>query len=65
MSEEPKRLIEIRLIAMVVVDVRHPDLINALQHQHVSPSITDVVAAEVSSNLESVSYVASALVCRL
>lgn len=65
MAKEPKRVVEIRLLALLMVDVRHPDLVTALRDAGLTPSVTDVVAAELSSGLESVSYVESAVVCRL
>lgn len=65
MSEEPKRLVEVRLIVLVTVDLRHPELIEALKRQTPEASVAEVVANEVQANLDSVSYVAASVVSRL
>lgn len=63
MAEPAKRLIQVRLVAIVVVDITHPDLLDALQAHHRQPSaVAEVVADEVAANLESVSYIDAAVV---
>ncbi len=52
MNNDRKRIFEIRLIVIVLVDVT-------------DPTLADLVSAEVASNLESVSYVESAIVSPL
>lgn len=56
MPQESKRIIEVRLIVLVSVDVTHPEFIEAIAASG-GESVSGIVAAEVVSNLESVSYV--------
>lgn len=61
-----KRQVEIRLLVIVVIDITSEDLASALQSESRQPSsVADVLAQEVVSNLESVSYVDAALVSHL
>jgi hypothetical protein len=66
MSNEQKRIVEVRMIVIVLVDVTEPGFTEAriaLNKRFLS--VAEVVASEVVSNLESVSYVESAIVTRL
>jgi len=66
MSSDRKRIIEVRLIVIVLVDVTEPSLTEALAASGKNPSsLADIVASEVVSNLESVSYVESVIVSQL
>lgn len=66
MSSDPMRIIEVRLIVIVLVDVTEASFIEALAASGSNPSsVADVVSSEVVSNLESVSYVESVIVSHL
>ena len=66
MRNHRKRIVEVRLIVIVLVDVTEPSLAEALAASDKTPSsLADVVSSEVLSNLESVSYVESVIVSRL
>ena len=66
MSSDRKRIIEVRLIVIVLVDVTEPSFIEALAASGRNPSsVAEVVSSEVVSNLESVSYVESVIVSHL
>jgi len=66
MSSDRKRIIEVRLIVIVLVDVTEPSFIEALTASGSNPSsVAEVVSSEVVSNLESVSYVESVVVSHL
>jgi hypothetical protein len=66
MSSDRKRVFEIRLIVIVLVDVTEPSLTEALAAAGgQSPSLAAVVSSEIVSNLESVSYVESVIVSPL
>lgn len=66
MSSDQKRLVEVRLIVIVRVDVTEPGLTEALAASGSQPSsLVEVVSSEVVSNLESVSYVESVIVGQL
>jgi len=66
MSHDRKRIVEVRMIVIVLVDVTEPSLADALAALGTNPSsLADVVSSEVVSNLESVSYVESVIVSRL
>ena len=66
MSSERKRIVEVRLIVIVRVDVTEPSLTEALAASSRQPSsLAEVVSSEVVSNLESVSYVESVVVSQL
>ena len=63
---QPKRTIEVRMLVIAIVDLGDPELAEALQAQHRQPSsVAEVVATEVVSNLESVSYIDAAIVSHL
>lgn len=66
MSSDRKRIVEVRMIVIVLVDVTEPSFIEALAASGSNPSaVADVVSSEVVSNLESVSYVESVIVSHL
>lgn len=66
MSSDRKRIIEVRLIVIVRVDLTEPSLTEALAASSRQPSsLAEVVSSEVVSNLESVSYVESVIVSHL
>ena len=66
MSSERKRIIEVRMIVIVLVDVTEPSFIEALATSGSKPSsVAQVVSSEVASNLESVAYVESVIVSQL
>ena len=63
MPASSKRTVEVRLLVIVFVDLASPELADALKAEHSQPrSIREVVSHEVLSNLESVSYVDTAIV---
>ena len=63
---QPKRTTEVRLFVIAIIDLADPGLTEALQTDHRQPSsVAELVAAEVESNLESVSYVDTAIVSQL
>lgn len=62
----PKRTAEVRLLVIAVIDLADPELAGALKAEHRQPSsVAELVAQEVVSNLESVSYVDAAIVSQL
>lgn len=62
----PKPTAEIRLLVIATIDLANPDLAEALRAEHRQPSsVPQLVAEEVVSNLESVSYVDTAIVSQL
>lgn len=66
MPSGQKRHVEIRLLVIVTIDITNPELTDALKAEHRQPSsVAEVVAEEVVSNLESVSYVDTAIVSHL
>ena len=66
MSSDQKRIVEVRLIVIVLVDVTEPSFMEALAASGSKPSsVAEVVSSEVVSNLESVSYVESVIVSHL
>ena len=66
MSSDRKRIVEVRLIVIVLVDLTEPGLTDALAALGRQPSsLADVVSSEVVSNLESVSYIESVIVSQL
>ena len=66
MSSDRKRIVEVRLIVIVRVDLTEPSLTDALAASSRQPSsLAEVVSSEVVSNLESVSYVESVTVGQL
>lgn len=63
MSSDRKRIVEVRLIVIVLIDVSDPGLTEALAAPSGQPSsLAAAVSSEVVSNLESVSYVESVIV---
>lgn len=64
MSLSKARLVEVRLLVIVTVDLTSEELSDALKH-HQHPSVAEVVGAEVVSNLESVPYIEVAVACVL
>ena len=66
MSTDRKRIVEVRMIVIVLVDLTEPGLTDALAASGRQPSsIADIVSSEVVSNLESVSYIESVIVSHL
>ena len=66
MSDDRKRIVEIRMIVIVLVDVTEPSFMEALAASGTNPSsVAQVVSSEVVSNLESVSYIESVIVSHL
>jgi hypothetical protein len=58
MNKPQKRIEQVRLIVVVLVDLTHPEFIETLAASGGKP-VAEVVSSEVVSNLESVSYVES------
>lgn len=56
MPQEPKRVVEVRLIVLVFVDLADLALIEAIAASG-GESVSDIVSAEIISNLESIPYV--------
>ena len=66
MSSDQKRVVEVRMIIIVGVDVTAPSFVETLVALRKNPSsVAEVVSSEVVSNLESVSYVEFAIVSHL
>ncbi len=66
MSNERKRVVEVRMIVIVLVDLTESGLSDALAASGRQPSsLADIVSSEVVSNLESVSYIESVIVSHL
>jgi hypothetical protein len=62
-GSDVQRLVEIRLMVLVMVNVSDPTFTDALIALGVNPSsVADVVSSEVVSNLESVSYIETVIV---
>jgi hypothetical protein len=62
----PRRLFDVRLLVLATIDINADELADALKAANATASsLADVVAAEVTSNLESVPYVVSAVVVRV
>ena len=53
------RTLTVRLEVVVTVDSGTPEMVEAMSRELLSLTATDVVAAEVQANLESVAYVRS------
>ena len=63
---QPKRTVEVRMLVIAIIDLADPELAEALKAEHRQPSsVAEMVAEEVVSNLESVSYVDTAIVSHL
>ena len=61
-----KRTVEVRLLVIVFVDLTNSELTDVLKAEHRQPSsIGEVVGQEIVSNLESVSYVETAIVSQV
>ena len=66
MSSDRKRIVEMRLIVIVLIDLSEPTLTEALAASGSQPSsLAGIVSSEIVSNLESVSYVESVIVSPL
>lgn len=62
MPEAMSRLLEVRLLVLVTVDLKSEELSDALRcDRRQSRSVAEVVGAEIVSNLESVPYVEIAI----
>jgi hypothetical protein len=62
---QPKRTVEVRMLVIAIIDLADHALAEALKATKQPSSVSDVVSAEVVSNLESVSYVDAAIVSLL
>ena len=61
MSPDPKRIVEVRLIVIVLVDITAPTLTGAFTTADQKPSsLADIIASVVTTHLESLSYVEAA-----
>jgi len=66
MSQPQKRVVEVRMFVIVLVDVTEPGFTEARTAVgNPFSSVAEVLASEVVSNLESVSYVESVIVSQL
>lgn len=66
MENKSNRIVEVRIIVIVLVNVAEPGFAEALTTSGKNPSsVAEVVSSEVVSNLESVSYVESVIVSQL
>jgi hypothetical protein len=61
----PKRYAEVRLFVIVTVNITDDELAEALKRAPRQPSVAELVADEIASNLESLSYVDSTIVSQL
>lgn len=61
MPDAKSRLLEVRLLVLVTVDLNSEDLSDALKRERQPASVAEVVGAEIVSNLESVPYVEVAI----
>jgi hypothetical protein len=59
------RIVEVRMILIVLVDITDPEFIETLAQAKSPSSVHHVVASEVVSNLESVAYVDSVIASSL
>ena len=64
MDASDKRLVEVRLLVLVSVNVNSDEFIEHIR-RHQNASVADVVSSEVVSNLESVPYVEVAIATHL
>jgi len=63
---QPKRTTEVRLLVVAIINLSDPELAEALKAGHrQQSSIAELVASEIVSNLESVSWVDTAIVSHL
>ena len=66
MNTDRQRIVEIRLIVIVLIDVTEPTFTEALRVSGRSSSLlSEVVSSEIVSNLESLAYVESVIVTQL
>lgn len=65
MANDPTRVVEVRLVAFVTVDRRHPDLAEAVEDIPASAVGNGTRAHELSANLKSVPYVGAVTAARL
>lgn len=59
-----KRIVEVRLIVMVRIDITHQEFTDSLAASG-SEHIAEVISSEIVSNLESISYVESVVASQL
>ncbi len=62
---DAKRIVEVRLMLIAHVDVAHPVFAEALAALPQPSTVPHAISSEVISNLESVPYVESIIVCAL
>jgi hypothetical protein len=63
---QPKRTIEVRMLVIAIIDLTDLGLADSLKARARQPSsVAELVASEVVSNLESVSYIDTATVSHL
>ena len=63
---KPKRTVEVRMLVIAIIDLSDLTLADALKAEHRQPSsVAELVASEIVSNLESVSYIDTAIVSHL
>jgi hypothetical protein len=66
MDAAPKRLAEVRLLVVVTVEFSHEEFIGMVRDRAVkSLSVTEIVAAELVSNLESLAYIGAVVTVEL
>lgn len=65
MAGEPKRLVVVRLIVIVTVDITDGEFVDLVSMAGQNSSVDAIVAAEIASNLESIRYVEAVAVSRL
>jgi len=63
MDHEKKRIVEVRMLLIALVDASAPSLAETLAATPKNPSsVAEVVASEAVSNLESLAYIEAAYV---
>jgi hypothetical protein len=65
MTAEPERIVEVRLILIVLVDVTDSEFVDPSARAKPMSSAQQFVASEVVSNLESLAYVRSVIATSL
>ena len=66
MRSDQKRIIEVRMLVIVALNLHDPGLTDAIAALKKNPSsLAELVSSEVVSNLESVSYVEAVIVSHL
>ena len=63
--DDAKRIVEVRLMLIAHIDVTHAGFAEALVALPQPSTVPNVVSSEVKSNLESVPYVGSIIICAL